>query len=319
MDIKTAVDRCFSGSADRSPNTIRVYKRSLALFLQMIDGERGVKSTDDLKCLSMEDFIEFPGWLLQALGVSKSTRHLYTSGSKYFLEWLVVTGLFEPTFSETLRFQKAVQRAEKKQETRLPRIPKEGHVEKMRATARTLPNEGPFTSPRRERDLAIIELLASSGCRNSEAAGLKIGDFDLDERRAKVLGKGSKERWIYFSQDASEALTAYWTVRRGRAASDWAFWRHDKGSSQKLTKNTYLIAQSGRWSMRSPSWQEFRQGNFPPTISGMLLLPASSKKPVILFWQKSLLVIHRSLQLNTIRIFRLMSSRKPTTAFFNKD
>lgn len=66
---------------------------------------------------------------------------------------------------------------------------------------------------RKPRDRAIVLLLAQSGARASEIAGLKIRNLVLDENRAIVDGKGSKRRDIYFLDDATAALRTWLPVR----------------------------------------------------------------------------------------------------------
>src|SRR3990170_1281234 len=48
--------------------------------------------------------------------------------------------------------------------------------------------------PHELRDRAILELLYASGLRVSEVVGLEVAGVDLDERTARVLGKGARER-----------------------------------------------------------------------------------------------------------------------------
>ena len=48
------------------------------------------------------------------------------------------------------------------------------------------------------RDLAMIDLLASTGMRVGELVKLNIEDIDFDNRECIVFGKGSKERPVYF-------------------------------------------------------------------------------------------------------------------------
>jgi len=48
------------------------------------------------------------------------------------------------------------------------------------------------------RDLAIIDFLASTGVRVGELVKINISDMDFDKRECIVLGKGNKERIVYF-------------------------------------------------------------------------------------------------------------------------
>lgn len=82
------------------------------------------------------------------------------------------------------------------------------------------------------RNIALVECLLCTGARVSEL--LRLRWEDLDGPRAIVLGKGSKERYIFFSRKAREALAAY-----PHDASGPVFRRHDKaGKGQAMTSTT---------------------------------------------------------------------------------
>ena len=59
------------------------------------------------------------------------------------------------------------------------------------------------------RDLAIIDLLASSGMRVGEMVMLNREDINFEERECVVLGKGNKERLIYFDARTKIHLQNY--------------------------------------------------------------------------------------------------------------
>ena len=63
------------------------------------------------------------------------------------------------------------------------------------------------------RDIAIFELLLSSGIRLNECVNLDISDIDLDNRKFSVIGKGNKERVCYFGTKAELALKEYLSIR----------------------------------------------------------------------------------------------------------
>lgn len=60
-----------------------------------------------------------------------------------------------------------------------------------------------------KRDLAIIDLLYSTGIRVGELVNLNIEDIDLDGRECVVYGKGDKERRVYFDAKAKVHLRDY--------------------------------------------------------------------------------------------------------------
>jgi integrase/recombinase XerD len=59
------------------------------------------------------------------------------------------------------------------------------------------------------RDLAIIDLLYSTGIRVGELVNLNIDDIDLEGRECVVYGKGDKERRVYFDAKAKVHLKNY--------------------------------------------------------------------------------------------------------------
>ncbi len=63
------------------------------------------------------------------------------------------------------------------------------------------------------RDLAMIDLLASSGMRVGELVSLNQDDLDFAERECVVLGKGNKERIAYFDARAKIHLQNYLEMR----------------------------------------------------------------------------------------------------------
>lgn len=64
------------------------------------------------------------------------------------------------------------------------------------------------------RDLALIDLLASSGMRVGELVALNREDIDFQERECVVLGKGGKERLVYFDARTKIHLQNYLAGRR---------------------------------------------------------------------------------------------------------
>lgn len=59
------------------------------------------------------------------------------------------------------------------------------------------------------RDLAMIDLLYSTGIRVGELVELNISDIDFEERECVVYGKGDKERRVYFDAKAKLHLQNY--------------------------------------------------------------------------------------------------------------
>jgi len=84
----------------------------------------------------------------------------------------------------------------------LPRNLRDQEVEKLFAVIKS------------KRDMAMFKLMLRCGLRVEEVSHLTLGAIDLKRRRILVhQGKGGKDRVVYISQDAHEALTAYLKLR----------------------------------------------------------------------------------------------------------
>lgn len=64
------------------------------------------------------------------------------------------------------------------------------------------------------RDLALIDMLASTGMRVGELVLLNQDDVNFEERECVVFGKGSKERMVYFDARTKIHLQNYLAQRR---------------------------------------------------------------------------------------------------------
>ena len=63
------------------------------------------------------------------------------------------------------------------------------------------------------RDLAIMELIYSSGLRLSEVVGLNLDSIDLDDQTVRVMGKGAKERILPIGRHALKAVREWLVIR----------------------------------------------------------------------------------------------------------
>lgn len=64
------------------------------------------------------------------------------------------------------------------------------------------------------RDLAMIDLLFSTGIRVGELVNLNISDIDFNNKECLVLGKGSKQRKVYFDAKTKIHLKQYLSIRK---------------------------------------------------------------------------------------------------------
>lgn len=74
-------------------------------------------------------------------------------------------------------------------------------------------------SCKEKRDLALIDMLASTGMRVGELVLLNQADIDFNERECKVLGKGNKERIVYFDARTKIHLQEYLKSRNDKSSA----------------------------------------------------------------------------------------------------
>ena len=55
----------------------------------------------------------------------------------------------------------------------------------------------------------LIEMFYSTGCRVSEMINVKLKDIDFTNKTIRIMGKGSKERIVYYGDYASKYLEEY--------------------------------------------------------------------------------------------------------------
>lgn len=69
-----------------------------------------------------------------------------------------------------------------------------------------------------KRDYAILMLFLNCGIRRSELVGLNM--TDVYEDRIRVVGKGNKERFVYFGTPCRKAIDAYMAERKEKVLTD---------------------------------------------------------------------------------------------------
>ncbi|WJM05896.1 tyrosine recombinase XerS [Paenibacillus sp. PK1-4R] len=72
----------------------------------------------------------------------------------------------------------------------------------------------------RERDTAIVSLILGSGLRLSEVSGINTDDLDMNKALVRVIRKGDKEQYVYFSRQALVDLESYLSIRETRYGAE---------------------------------------------------------------------------------------------------
>lgn len=74
------------------------------------------------------------------------------------------------------------------------------------------------SGPNEKRDYAILMLFLNCGIRRSELVGLNL--TDVYEDRIRVVGKGNKERFVYYGSSCRKAIDAYLQERSQKVLTD---------------------------------------------------------------------------------------------------
>ncbi len=74
------------------------------------------------------------------------------------------------------------------------------------------------SGPNQARDYAILMIFLNCGIRRSELVGLNL--TDVYEDRLRVVGKGNKERFVYFGNSCRKAIDNYLTERSQKTLTD---------------------------------------------------------------------------------------------------
>ena len=91
------------------------------------------------------------------------------------------------------------------------------------------------------RDLLLLEFLYGSGCRVSEAVGLDVADVEPDAGRARVLGKGNKERVVFFGGACRTLLQHYLPLRAARVHA----WSKPPSAPARVARHALFLGRRG--------------------------------------------------------------------------
>ena len=107
-------------------------------------------------------------------------------------------------------------------------------------------NEGP-QNPLKLRDIAMTELMYSSGLRLAELVNLNLDAIDLHQAQVQVLGKGNKMRYLPIGTNACKALKRWLEARPNIASEDeLAVFVNNRGKRLSPRAVQQRMAQLGR-------------------------------------------------------------------------
>lgn len=224
MEFDEAVERFIrhlEAEKLRSKETVRAYASDLQDFRMHLASH----GTAALKSVDKTDALHVRGFLASRFGrVKKISTGRKLAALRTFFRFLVREGVIASNPAAGIKAPK-----------REKPLPKALSVDEMDRFFARNQDEG-------TRDLAIFELLYSSGLRVGELTSLDLEDVDLANGWVRVIGKGNKERYVPVGSRAADALRKYLPVRADVAAKD---------KVAVENRAMFLNARGGRLSSRS--------------------------------------------------------------------
>jgi len=204
-----------------SVRTIDAYLGDLRKLVGPV-AESGATAPTDLTYEMLRDHVA----ALSASGLAPATVSRAVSSSRSYCRFLLEDGILDVDPSERLETPRAGRP-----------LPDVLSVAEMESLLEAVTPERPFAF----RDRAILEVLYGCGLRVSELCALRTRDTDLEAGLVRVLGKGSKERFVPLGADARHAIRRY--LRESRP-------RLDRGSSAGrvfLNRSGGSLSRMGVW------------------------------------------------------------------------
>jgi len=176
-----------------SPHTCKNYQKDLKLFAEYLQ-TRHIKRWQDV------DYTLVSAFAAQRFrqGKKGNTIQRELSSIRSFYKYLLRQQIVAHNPALDVKAPKTAKQ-----------LPKTCDTEQLEQLLKSRPGD----SPLRLRDLAMFELIYSSGLRLAELVSLNLTDINLDQRQLVVTGKGNKTRYLPVGRKAVAALQHWISVR----------------------------------------------------------------------------------------------------------
>ena len=227
--------------ANRSPNTVRAYDSEIRRLLAFLAANGHALTVDTLR---HEDLRAYQRHLAGRLK-SPASRARALVAIRSWLRWIAREGMIDRDLSNGITLPKLEQR-----------LPKPIDPDELTRLLASLPRD----AAQEKRDRALVHFLVSTGCRISEALALDRTDFPRSGNRLVVTGNGSKQRSVYLTADARDAMEEYLAGRDDACLALFINYDRSVGDdrNRRLTAAgaRYIVkqirGQIGAWSFKSP-------------------------------------------------------------------
>ncbi|MBT1175524.1 site-specific tyrosine recombinase XerD [Bifidobacterium sp. LC6] len=178
--------------------TVRAYESDIAKYVDWLQ-TKGIEHPEAITRQDVEDYVA----ALDAAGESARSKARRLASLHEFHRFALAQHVVADDVSAPVKAPKGA--------STLPDVLSVDEVARLLDAAAV----GGSNDPVVLRNKALLEFMYATGCRVSEAAGANLEDIDLDERVARLMGKGSKQRLVPIGSYACMALHAYLEQARG--------------------------------------------------------------------------------------------------------
>ena len=179
--------------------TINSYKRDIELYYDYLEENE----IDDIS-ISNDEIRQFLK-LLDEKKYSKSTISRILSALRHYYNYIMI--------KHNLKNNPFKQIRNPKKDKKIPNFLQYNELE-------DIINSIPLDNPLHVRNRLIIELLYATGLRVSELTSLTINQINYSNREIRVIGKGDKERIVFFGEYCEEILKLYINKYRNELLKD---------------------------------------------------------------------------------------------------
>lgn len=183
-----------------SPATVSAYQSDLNKYITWLTS-RGIEKAEEIHREDIEQFItSLSGMSARSIARSLASIH-------EFHKFLSAEGIAPADVSQGVKAPKVG--------SSLPDVLTIDEVSRIIDVAAQSAQTG---DPVSIRDRALLEFMYASAARVTETVGLDLTDLDLNDRVARLLGKGDKQRLVPLGSYACEALSEYLATGREQLA-----------------------------------------------------------------------------------------------------
>lgn len=205
-----------------SPRSVDAYRKAVGHFATRCEKQ-------DVSNITREDLEKYRAELLER-GVKTSSVSVYMRGIRLFFKHLEARQVVFVNPAEGVGMIK--------EDRRLQPVPSEEEM-------RILLSQPDTTRPGGIRDRAFLETMYSSGARKQETLNMTVSCLDLENGRARITGKGNRQRVIPLGEQAVRWLKAWLEERKRLAGADSgdALWLAQKGTPMTSAHITQVLFQ----------------------------------------------------------------------------